>query len=102
MDQTAQRPAGSVAVIACGMLSGSSPPCSRGFEFPIATVSVDVLRAHIGCQIIEWLRTQRGVLWSDAVSGILQSGDDMGASASGSPRACSLMAFAMIHSTVAL
>jgi hypothetical protein len=30
---TAQRPAGSVALIACGMLSGSSPPCSEVSNF---------------------------------------------------------------------
>src|ERR1700746_860171 len=60
---------------------------------PIAAVSIGILRAHLGCQLVEWLKPERGVVccWSDAVSGLLQSGDDMGARASGSPRACSLI-----------
>jgi len=76
----------------------------KGFEFPIVAVSMDILWAHLGCQRVEWLRPESGVLccWSGAVPGHLQSGNDIGGQRFGSPRACSLIAFAMIQSTFAL
>jgi len=65
-----------------GMLSGSSPPGSPVLERPIPAVSVAILRAHLGRQLVERLGTERGVLYQvdrvDTVSRLRQCGDDAG------------------------
>src|ERR1700724_3382016 len=65
-----------------GMLSGSSPTVLAGPECPIPSVSVGILRAHLGRQLLERLATECGVLRQvdrgDAVSRLRQGGDDAG------------------------
>jgi hypothetical protein len=86
----------------CSSLDDPLFSCCRPARGRPPSRNLRLLRPQIGRQLVEWLRPESGVVcsWSDAVSGLLQSGDDMGARAVGSPRACSLIAFAMIHSTV--
>jgi hypothetical protein len=88
------------------MLSGSSPPCSPVLKCPVAAVSERVLRPHLAGQLVERLGAKDGVLYpigrDHAVSSLRQTGDDAGGQGVGIATGCSLIVFAMIHSTTVL